>query len=138
MTDPFYRSLAWRRLCAAVAKRSRGMCEAPGCRNKGRVVDHVVSRRRGGPDSLSNLRHLCASCDNRIKEDQHGRRRSQGIMAGCDVHGVPSDPNHPWNGGRNSAPLKLNGLMTPTGSNMSDFKGLDRPGARVSSKFGKG
>lgn len=130
MTDPFYRSLNWRQLRGAALRRDRWRCVV--CGDRAVVVDHIVSRRNGGPDTLGNLRSLCRRHDNAIKENQHGNRRSHGILGGCDASGVPSDPNHPWHE-RNSAPLKINGLATPTGSNMSDFKGLDRPGAKARS-----
>lgn len=117
MTDPFYRSLTWRQLRGAALRRDRWRCVV--CGQRAVVVDHIASRRNGGPDALSNLRSLCPACDNRVKEDQHGNRRSHGILAGCDASGVPSDPNHPWH--------------TPTGSNMRDLRGLDRPGAKARS-----
>lgn len=96
MTDPYYSSPGWRRLCAQVAKRSGGKCEAPGCKSRAVVVDHIIGRRVGGADALPNLRHLCRSHDNAVKEDATGKRRSGGILAGVDAHGMPTDPSHPW------------------------------------------
>jgi 5-methylcytosine-specific restriction endonuclease McrA len=98
MTDPFYKTPAWRRLRAAVIKRSRGRCEVPGCTDRGVVVNHVVSRRRGGPDTMSNLRHLCRAHDNAIKEDASGKRRSDGklVVRGCNADGTPLDPASDW------------------------------------------
>jgi 5-methylcytosine-specific restriction endonuclease McrA len=86
-------------LRAAVIRRSRGQCEVPGCTSPGAVVDHVVSRRRGGTDELGNLRHLCRRHDNEIKEDATGARRGDGKLSGprgCDAAGIPIDPNHGW------------------------------------------
>lgn len=97
--DPFYKSAAWRRLCEAVRKRSRGVCEVPGCGQPGKVVDHIAGRRRGGSDTLTNLRHLCRRHDNQIKEGPNGRRKSGGTprAIGCDATGAPRDPRHWWN-----------------------------------------
>jgi hypothetical protein len=71
----------------------------PGCPRPGRIVDHIVSRRRGGANHPSNLRHLCAVHDNAVKEGADGQRRSGGelVVKGCDVRGRPIDPAHPWN-----------------------------------------
>lgn len=97
-TDPFYRSAAWRRVCDAVRQRSGGRCEVPGCDRPGKVFDHIRSRRRGGPDTPGNVRHLCRLHDNQVKEDARGERRSGGKMTvpGCDATGMPIDPNHHW------------------------------------------
>jgi len=92
--DPFYFSPAWRALVAFVERRSGGRCEVPGCRLAAKVVDHVVARRNGGPDHPSNLRHLCRTHDNQVKEGADGRRRNDGVFTvkGCDVNGWPLDP----------------------------------------------
>jgi 5-methylcytosine-specific restriction endonuclease McrA len=70
-----------------------------GCDAPGKVVDHIIGRRRGGSDTLDNLRHLCRDHDNQLKEDASGQRRSGGtpIVRGCNATGQPLDPNHPWN-----------------------------------------
>src|SRR5690349_16951018 len=94
--DPFYRSPLWRRLCVAVARRSQGRCEAPGCTARAVVVDHITGRRHGGSDTLDNLRHLCRRHDNSVKENARGERARDGVLIGCNVNGVPSDPAHPW------------------------------------------
>jgi 5-methylcytosine-specific restriction endonuclease McrA len=95
--NPFYKSKEWHRLRSLVIKRAGGKCETPGCVGKGVVVDHVKSRRAGGRDELSNLRLLCRTCDNRLKEDATGQRRSGGIaVTGCYEDGSPRSPEHPW------------------------------------------
>jgi hypothetical protein len=95
--NPFYKSRAWARLRAAVLKRARGRCEIPGCTSRAFIVDHIVSRRNGGRDAMDNLRALCRTCDNRIKEDHAGQRRSGGsAIVGCFSDGSPRDPTHPW------------------------------------------
>jgi 5-methylcytosine-specific restriction endonuclease McrA len=42
------------------------MCGRPG--EKGDHVDHVVPKRRGGTDDLSNLARLCPTCHNSRKQ----------------------------------------------------------------------
>lgn len=64
MSDPFYRSKAWYMLRAKVL-RDTPSCTATGCSNRASHVDHIVPRRLGGSDDLSNLRALCAGCHNR-------------------------------------------------------------------------
>lgn len=90
-TDPFYLSAVWRTLRAAALKRDDGRCAVEGCQAKAVVVDHIVSRRKGGPDTLDNLRCLCRSHDNQVKETASGGRRRGGVPVafGCDVDGWP-------------------------------------------------
>ena len=62
------------------------------------VVDHLVAINKGGDPfpPLYALLSLCASCHNtktRVIE-QLGRKF---LVRGCDVHGMPLDPDHPWN-----------------------------------------
>lgn len=100
MADPFYSSREWRALCAIVHKRSGGRCEARGCTARGKVVDHIIPRRQGGPDHPGNLRHLCRYHDNQVKERSDGTRRNGGVLMlpGVDpATGWPVDPNHWWN-----------------------------------------
>jgi hypothetical protein len=130
-SDPFYRSPLWRSLCAAVARRSRGVCEAPICISPAKVVDHVVSRRNGGPDILDNLRHLCRRHDNAIKENRHGERARGGVMIGCDATGMPTDPAHPWH-----AAGEGEASAAPGGRSIAAADGAaDRHGARTRTKF---
>ena len=97
----FYKSSLWLRLRAAVIRRSRGICEVPGCGVPGKVVDHVIARGAGGPDALGNLRHLCREHDNQVMQRADGKRRSGGALTvkGCYPDGSPRDPNHPWHTG---------------------------------------
>ena len=76
--DPFYFSPEWRALRLACFKRDRFKCTEPGCDERACVADHIVSRRNGGQDVLANLRALCRTHDNRVKEDHLGRRRGGG------------------------------------------------------------
>ena len=89
--DSFYASPFWRSLRKQALERDRHQCMAPGCCRKATIVDHIVSRRRGGADALSNLRSLCVACDNRIKEDANGMRRRGGLLKGpVGVDGWPA------------------------------------------------
>ncbi len=120
MTDPFYRSAAWRYLREARLRLDHGRCVH--CQRPGVVVDHIVPRRAGGADDLANTRSLCRRCDNAIKE-RNGRRRRAGVLPGADLTGAPLDRNHDWHGGRSiSAPLE----------------GYDRPVGFPRSKFSRG
>lgn len=96
--DRFYRSPEWRRLRARRLEIDRHTCVTPGCGQRATVVDHIKRRRDGGADSIDNLRSLCVSCDNRVKEAANGRRKSGGVLraVGCDANGIPRDPGHPW------------------------------------------
>lgn len=52
----------WRKLRLMVLRRE------PLCRRCGAAaldVDHIIPRRRGGPDSLENLQALCHPCHSR-------------------------------------------------------------------------
>lgn len=96
--DAYYNSRDWKQLRQAALLRDLYRCAVPGCRNTAKVVDHIVSRRDGGPDVLANLRCLCVEHDNQTKENEHGRRRSKGQhrIVGCDAQGNPLDPMHWW------------------------------------------
>lgn len=91
-TDPFYRTATWKRLRAAVLARDP-VCRTPGCDRKSLAVDHIIERRRGGADSMGNLRGLCAQCHN--QRSRGGEPRARGAHA----DGSPRDPNHWWNSG---------------------------------------
>src|SRR6185437_1176984 len=103
MSDPYYKTPAWRRLREEVLKRDRYRCTTPGCGRTDRLtVDHIISRRRGGSDLLSNLTTRCGSCDASVKEGADGKRRGGGTPTarGCDTSGTPRDPSHWWNENR--------------------------------------
>jgi len=100
--DPYYHSTAWRKLRRVALERDGGKCVVKGCGADAVVVDHILSRRLGGADTLHNLRCLCRLHDNQIKEQENGGRRSGGkpVVRACDAQGMPLDPTHPWNRGR--------------------------------------
>lgn len=51
----------WRKLREIVIRRDGGACQA--CGQEGKHVDHIVPRRLGGTDELSNLQLLCVQCN---------------------------------------------------------------------------
>jgi 5-methylcytosine-specific restriction endonuclease McrA len=62
------------------------------------VVDHNVPIRAGGAPypALDELTSLCESCHNRkTRGEQLGKELPR--VRGCDEHGYPLDPAHPWN-----------------------------------------
>lgn len=96
MTAPrYYGTQAWKRLRLRVLERDRFRCVI--CGGPAKVVDHVTSLANGGTNAPSNLRSLCPRCDRAVKEDASGKRRSGGIVSGCDAQGRPIDRNHWWN-----------------------------------------
>jgi 5-methylcytosine-specific restriction protein A len=95
-----YTTQRWQRL-RKQKLQDRPLCEL--CLKIGRVepaaaVDHLVAIKAGGEPypPLYALMSLCTSCHNtktRVVE-QLGREFA---VRGCDVNGMPLDPNHPWN-----------------------------------------
>ncbi len=71
--DAYYLSADWKTLREACLKRDGYRCVM--CGKPAIVADHVVSRKAGGADALSNLRSLCREHDNRFKERPGGSRR---------------------------------------------------------------
>jgi 5-methylcytosine-specific restriction enzyme A len=97
------RYLAGHPLCAS--------CLAQGRLTAATVVDHVVPH--GGDRQrfwdCDNWQALCKAChDSKTVRDGRWRQRQLSDRAahriyGCDVNGMPLDPEHPWNrqaGGR--------------------------------------
>lgn len=41
----------------------------------------------------TNLQSLCKLCHDSAKQ----REEKSGVVVGCDVNGLPIDPNHHWN-----------------------------------------
>jgi 5-methylcytosine-specific restriction endonuclease McrA len=103
--EPFYSSAAWRALRARAVRAAGGRCElcSADVRAKGASrVDHRIPRDKA-PEmalKLSNLRVLCASCDNR-RHAEKGRPLDAGPdVRDTDAHGNPTSPDHPWNRSR--------------------------------------
>jgi 5-methylcytosine-specific restriction endonuclease McrA len=58
-----YTSSEWRRTRKAVLERDP-ICVSCG-RRPSVICDHIVTRRAGGSDDMSNLRGVCVTCDRR-------------------------------------------------------------------------
>lgn len=86
-------SSAWRKLRASV------LAEQPlcvDCAARGLTVEATdVDHKDGNPgnNERENLQGLCHSCHSRKTAADHGKA----VSMGCDVHGMPLDPRHPWN-----------------------------------------
>lgn len=118
MSDPYYRSRAWKLLRAECLRR-QPTCSTPGCGAQAVAVDHIQPRAKGGPDTLRNLRGLC------IQHHNQRRRGGEPRVIGCDASGSPLDPGHWWH---QSA--------TDRGKNSTQLRVVDRsgPSLRVSSR----
>ena len=91
------RYLAEHPLCAS--------CLADGRLTAATVVDHVMAH--GGNRQVfwdcDNWQAMCKPChDSKTVCDGRWRRQSWGEQhlrrcRGCDIHGMPLDPEHPWN-----------------------------------------
>lgn len=100
MADWPYSTAAWARL------RKAKLSEAPLCETcvmRGRqviaeAVDHIVSIASGGEafPPMDGLRSLCTPCHS-IKTNALDRAGGKGVaIKGCDVNGMPLDPDHPF------------------------------------------
>lgn len=70
--DRYYGTMSWRRLAKLVIQLADGICAI--CQRPGAdLADHIVERRKGGLDSLDNLRAVHRSC--------HSRRHAWGREA---------------------------------------------------------
>lgn len=68
------------------------------CARRGRFaaatqVDHIIPLCDGGADDDSNRQPICDDCHARKTAAEGGSVKA----IGCDVAGLPLDPNHPWN-----------------------------------------
>ena len=57
----FYSTKKWRALHRMVLKRDNKTCQY--CGQPGFQADHVIPRRKGGPDALPNLVCCCRQCN---------------------------------------------------------------------------
>jgi 5-methylcytosine-specific restriction protein A len=95
-----YTTQRWQRL-RRMKLQVNPLCET--CLEQRRIepattVDHLVAVKAPGGEPyppLGRLRSQCASCHNRKTRivEQMGKELT---IKGCDVHGDPLDPNHPW------------------------------------------
>jgi 5-methylcytosine-specific restriction endonuclease McrA len=60
-------------------------------------IDHIVPLKTAPHRALdpSNLRTLCAACDNR-SVTTHPKMGQDKVVLGNDARGLPRDLNHPW------------------------------------------
>lgn len=89
-----YGSRRWQVFRLEALKRDGFKCTRCSSRHR-LVVDHVLDVR-SHPELalvLHNVRTLCAGCDNK----RHREKGHSGRPWGCDVNGVPLDPQHHWN-----------------------------------------
>jgi 5-methylcytosine-specific restriction protein A len=82
----------------ALLKRTVVTCEE--CERRGRVslgcrADHIVPLAKGGTGERSNYQWLCIPCHD-VKSAAE-KLAEQGVKAGVNAAGRPTDPNHPWN-----------------------------------------
>jgi 5-methylcytosine-specific restriction protein A len=59
--DPFYLTHEWRLLRFDTLQRDHFVCRY--CGDSANQADHVIPRKKGGPDHLDNLVACCASCN---------------------------------------------------------------------------
>jgi 5-methylcytosine-specific restriction enzyme A len=97
-----YNAQRWLRLRRAKL-RENPLCEP--CLKQKRIepavaVDHIIPVKAPGGQAypaLDWLMSMCASCHNRkTRGEQLGKDL---IIRGCDIHGYPLDPRHPWYSG---------------------------------------
>jgi 5-methylcytosine-specific restriction endonuclease McrA len=92
VADPFYLSAFWRELRKRALERDRYRCTVSGCPSTHRLtVDHIIGRKDGGADDITNLRTLCASHASSIRESSTRTRGNDGalLLRGCDADGWP-------------------------------------------------
>lgn len=83
----------WRKLRALVLSEAPlcQHCAARGLIVQATDVDHIDNDPTN--NDPRNLASLCAPCHSRKTQADMGKR----VNWGCDVNGIPLDPNHPWN-----------------------------------------
>ena len=105
MAEYPYNTQRWQRFRRQKLQRET-LCES--CLQFGKiepatVVDHRIPISAGGDPfpPLDQLASLCERCHNtKTRAEQLGE--TNWLHKGCDIHGNPLDPNHPWYGGRKS------------------------------------
>ena len=83
---------AWRTLRAHVLDTEPlcRMCWYMGRRTAATDVDHIDNDPQN--DRMDNLQPLCHECHSR----KTARDAGKAVYLGCDIHGMPLDPNDPW------------------------------------------
>lgn len=59
--DPYYETPAWRELRKLTLQRDKHRCRY--CGDRAHQADHIIPRRRGGPDAIENLAACCRHCN---------------------------------------------------------------------------
>ena len=70
----------------------------PGCTGVATTVDHIVSRARGGDNSLANLRPCCSMCNSRLGGRAGRARQTIAWAAAAEFLKAsvnPDSPNRP-------------------------------------------
>jgi hypothetical protein len=89
MTIPaYYKTASWKALRKSVLKRDRYVCQY--CDGRAATADHVIPRRKGGPDTLDNLVAVCHPCNKvaggavfqNVEVKREWIRRTRGITEG--------------------------------------------------------
>lgn len=95
-------SAAWKKLRAQVLAEEPlcRMCTARGLVVAATDVDHIEDSREDYTDDnrRENLCTLCHECHSLKTASSMGKR----VSLGCDVRGLPLDPQHHWNTGGKS------------------------------------
>lgn len=93
---PLY-SAAWAKIRAQVLAEEPlcRYCQARGLVVPSREVDHIEDSREDYTDDnrRQNLMGVCRPCHSRKTAVSMGKASN----AGCDVRGMPLDPDHHWN-----------------------------------------
>ena len=90
---------AWDKLRPQILARDSYLCQP--CLKEDRltpanIVDHMISKAKGGTDDPDNLQSICKSChDMKTIEENGGTPKP--YKAGSTESGQPIDPKHPWN-----------------------------------------
>lgn len=95
---------AWRKLRAAVLRESPlcSLCRTATATEVDHRDDDATNNER------SNLSALCKPCHSRKTNADRGHS----VTFGCDLRGMPLDPNHPWNNEKKSP---ATGAVEPDG-----------------------
>ena len=92
-----YNTAAWKRLRRQQldAQPLCLMCMRAGKATEANVVDHRIPHK-GERDLFFDARNLQSLC--KLHHDSaKAKEESRGVVIGCDVNGVPLDPNSHWN-----------------------------------------
>ncbi|AVA34665.1 hypothetical protein HpMS107_56610 [Helicobacter pylori] len=108
--DGFTTSREWTAFRLTILNRDDWRCVNCGrdVKGPGRArVDHIKPRRTHPWLAFepSNCRTLCPTCDNARHAEKGGAPGAD--VRGCDINGLPLDPNHPWYGDGSRLPYAV-------------------------------